>query len=101
MPSSWAASIIRPASSRPRARRAGSLSVSEYGQKRNEQRPLMAMPISSAMLADRAELGRAGLRREVVVEVVVQLDAVEAGVLGELQALARATSGRGRGRPRG
>ena len=50
MPSSWAASIISRASSRPRARRAGSLSVKEYGQYRKEQSPLIAMPISSAIL---------------------------------------------------
>ena len=37
--------------------------------------------------ADCRELLRSGLGREVVVEVVVQFDAVEAGVLRELQAL--------------
>src|SRR5262249_18414160 len=38
-------------------------------------------------LADGLELLRAGLGRQVVVQVVVQLDAVEAGVFGQLQAL--------------
>ena len=55
------------------------------------------MPIFSASRADGGELLRAGLRREVVVEVVVQLDAVEAGVLGELQALLAGSSARGYG----
>ena len=87
--------IICPASSRPRSRFGRSLLVSGYGQNRNEHRPLMAMPISSAILRIAVNSFVPGLRRQVVVEVVVQLDAVEPGVLRELQALARASSARG------
>ena len=49
--------------------------------------PLIAMPIFSAVARIGRELLRAGLGRQVVFEVVVQLDAVEAGVLRELEAL--------------
>jgi hypothetical protein len=72
----------------PRSRFAGSLLVSGYGQNRNEQSPLIWMPIVGH-LSDGVIFARAGFGREIVVEIVVQLDAVEARVLGELQALAQ------------
>ena len=50
MPRSCAAWVIFVASSSPRLRMAGSLLANEYGQNRNEQTPLMAMPISWAAL---------------------------------------------------
>ena len=83
----------------PCARLAGSLLVSGYGQKRNEQSPLTRMPIWSARR--RMFLGTpcAGLRRKIVLQIVVELDAVEARVLGELQALAQVHPLRVRKRP--
>ena len=90
----------RPAPARGRAW-PGRCSVSGYGQNRNEHSPLIAMPISLGRLADRRELLRPGLRREVAVEVVVQLDAVEPGVLGELQALFEGHLLAGTGTPTG
>ena len=88
MPSSWAASIIRPG----QLQAAGAAGGVVVGQRVGpvEERAEAADGDADLVghLADRAELRRGCLRREVVVEVVVQLDPVEPGVLGELEALA-------------
>ena len=59
------------------------------------------MPISSAILRMRVELLGAGLGREIALQIVVQFDAVEAGVLGQLQALPQGHPVRIRERPTG
>ena len=57
-------------------------------QNKNEHRPLIAIPMSSAIFGIFWK-SWAGLGREVTLEIVVQLDAVEAGVLGQLQTLSQ------------
>ena len=87
VPSAAAHSAILPASSRPRARFAASLLDERIRPEQERTHPADRDADLFGRPANRRELLRSALGREVVFEVVVQLDAVEARILRELQAL--------------
>ncbi len=62
-------------------------------------RAAVPMPMSSAIFADRFILGCASFGREIVFQVIVEFDALEAGVFGKLQAFAQRHPVRVRKRP--
>ena len=87
MPRSCAACAIFPASSRPRLALGHVVARQRVRPKEKRAKPADRDADLVGHVANSLELGGAGFGREVVVEVVVQLDAVEARVLRQLQAL--------------